>query len=100
MVSLQSLGFGLLGASPGIDDAEIANPGWADAARQRMDDAHRQGSDHVCQRSDHGRARNDRTCHQAKPLPGPDERYLLDDKAKPVTLAAAAGGTRENDNES
>jgi hypothetical protein len=93
MVSLQSLGFGLLGASPGIDDAEIANPGWADVAWQRMDDAHRQ-------RSDHGRARNDRTSHQAKPLPGPDERYLLDDKAKAVTLAAAAGGARENDNES
>jgi len=64
------LGFGLLGASHGIDDAEIANPSWADAAWQRMDDAHRQ-------RSDHGRARNDRTCHQAKPLSGPDKRYLL-----------------------
>jgi hypothetical protein len=82
----------LLGESPGIDDAEISNLGWPDAARQRMDDAHRQ-------RSDHGRARDDRTCHQAKPLPGPDERYLLDDKAKAVTLAAA-GGTGENDDES
>jgi hypothetical protein len=93
MVSLQ-FGVGLLGESPGVDDAEIANLGWPNTARQRMDDALRQ-------RSDHGRARNDRTCHQAKPLPGPDERYLLDHKAEAVTLAAACGarGAREYDNE-
>src|ERR1700688_1276469 len=99
MVSLQWLGLGLFGASHGIDDAEVANPSWADAAWQRMDDAHRQRSDHVCQRRDHGRTRNDRTRHQAKPLPGPDERDLLDDEARTVTMAAAAGGIRENDNE-
>jgi hypothetical protein len=91
MVSLQ-FGVGLLGESPGVDDAEIANLGWPNAARQRMDDALRQWSDL-------GRARNDQTCHQAEPLPGPDERYLLDHKTEAVTLAAA-GGTRENDDES